>query len=496
MNRYFNIVILFASLALHFQVNAQTKSLTFGKVLSDGFENNYDIKLKKLSFSKTDYTLLKATGALNPLLSTELVYGSGVNPSLDNDGTQTMQTKLVLPTKFGIDFYSGFRLERTIEYGSTSYAFNGSGAFAGVKIPLLRGIGKTSPLNTEIEISKINKKVIGVEYSNQILTFFTQILSNYITLKEAKDEYDIVKKIVSESKKYRDEIFILVENDQLPLTEKNRANSNYYDKLQKLTISNIQVLQVYYETKNLLGIDNDQKSDSIPELLDAFPEPKKEKINAFIDAKIMNVDTLIKSTPQYKSIALGVSQSEILLKNAKNQKKNSLDLDFRISSFGSFINGQYDLTKTFNSTPGTSFLVSLTHDFPIRNQQKKGAYLEKLVEYDISQTHLKQYLFESSTSVRLNLKLLKQKTDLFYETKILVNFMKKNYEDEQEKFKLGNSTQTDIIIALDNYFDAYKSLNNLKYEVWKLYIEIKFRLGELPKNVEELNQFLLFELFS
>jgi len=91
--------------------------------------------------------------------------------------------------------------------------------------------------------------------------------------------------------------------------------------------------------------------------------------------------------------------------------------------------------------------------------------------------------------------LLRQKIEMYDEAKLLVDLMKENYEDELEKFKLGNSTQTDIIITLDNYFDALKSLNSLKYDVWKTYINIKFILGELPKNETELNRFLFSSLF-
>lgn len=496
MKHYFNIIILLISLSLNFQVEAQTNTLTFEKILNDGFENNFNIKLKRLSLNKTDYTLLKARGALNFFIDTDATYGAGVDPSLSNDGIQTLETKFVAPTKFGVNFYSGFRLERTIEFGKPNTPFNSSGAFAGVKIPLLRGIGKSSLVNTDIEVSKINQKTLGEEFSNQILTYFTDILINYFTLKEAIEEYNISKNIVNETKKYRNEIFTLAENDQIPLVEKNRANSLYYNNLQKLTTSNMQVLRVYFDTKTLLGLSDNEKSDSLPVLLDLFSEPNKEKLIEFINIKSVNLDSLIKKTPQYKSISLGVNENEILLNNAKNQKKNSLNLDIRVSSFGSYENGRYNLNQTFNSIPGNSLLVSLTHTFPIRNQQRKGAYLEQLVEYDISKTHLKQYLFESTTSITLNLKLLQQKVELFYETKLLVGLMRENYENELAKFKLGNSTQTDIIITLNNYFDTLKSLNNLKYDVWKSYVEIKFVLGELPKNVEELNKFLFSELFN
>lgn len=494
MKYYFNIIILLISFVSYIQVEAQSNVLTFDQLLNEGFQNNYDIKLKRLSLNKADYSLLKAYGGLNASLNTDLTYGSGVNPSLDNDGTQILQTRLIVPTKLGVDFYSGFRVERTIQFGSTNTPFNASGAFAGIKIPLLRGLGKASSLNTDIEISKINKEALEKEFSNEILTYFSRILQNYLTLKQVIQEYNISKDIVDESKRYKDQIFTLVENDQIPSSEKSRANSLYIGNLQKLIISETQAYQVYFGTKNLLGT-NEGKSDSIPILLDLFPDPNKDNIITFINKNKNNLDSLIKSTPQYKSISLGINQNELLLNNAKNQKKNPLDLDVRVSSFGSYENGTYNLNRTFNSTPGTSFLVTLSHVFPIRNQQKRGAYLEKLIEYDISKTNLEQYLFENTINVNLNLNLLKQKIEMFDGTQLLVDLMKENYEDELEKFKLGASTQTDIIISLDNYFDARKSLNSLKYDVWKTYVDIKFILGELPKNEEELNSFLFSSLF-
>lgn len=495
MKYYFNIIILLISLVSCFQVNAQSDFLTFEKILNSGFENNFDIKLKKLSLNKADFTLLKAKGGLNAFANTDLTYGSGVNPSLDNDGTQILQTRFVVPTKLGVNFYSGFRLERTIQFGNPNTPFNTSGAFAGIKIPLLRGLGKASPVNTDILVSEINQNAQEQGFSNEILTYFANILTNYLTLKEAIEEYNISKDIVDESKIYRDQIYTLIENDQIPLSEKSRANSLYISNLLKLNVSNMQALQVYYNTKTLLGINNDEKSDSIPILLDMFPDPNRDKIIGFIETKKSNLDSLIKNTPQYKSISLDVNENEILLNNAENQKKNPLDLDIRVSSFGSYENRAFNLNRTFNSIPGTSLLISLTHVFPIKNQQRKGAYLEQLIEYDISKTNLEQYLFENKVNVNLSLNLLRQKIEMYDETKLLVDLMKENYEDELQKFKLGTSTQTDIIITLDNYFDALKSLNNLKYDVWKSYVDIKFILGDLPVNENELNNFLLSSIF-
>jgi len=495
MKLNFNISILLISLALTSQVKAQNNAFSFQKILNEGFENNYNIKLKKLNLTKANHTLLKANGFLNPFIDTKIVYGEGIDPSITNDGTMYIQSNLVVPTKFGVNFYTGVRSERTTEIAAENFSFNSSGAFVGATIPLLKGLGKTNPRNSFIEVSKINQKALYQQFSNQILTYFSKLLMNYLSLKEVIEEYDIEKNIVGESKKYKNDIYILAENDQIPLVEKNRANSFYNDKLQQLTISNIHVLEVYYDTKIILGINENKKPDSISKLMDKVPDPNKEKLIEYITARKLTLDSLIKNTPQYKSISLRVNQNKVLLNSAKNQKKNLLDLDVRVSRYGGYQNGAYNFNNTLNSSyPGYSFLVSLKHNFSIKNQTQKGAYLEQLVEYDLSKTFLEQYLFESTTNVELNLALLKQKIDLFYQTKLLVGLMKQNYQDEVEKFKLGSSTQTDVIISLNNYFRALKSLNSLKYGVWKTYVGIKYKLGELPNNKKELNEFL-FSVF-
>ena len=496
MRKQYFISVLLVVLTLSW-VEAQENTISFKSILSEGFENNYNIKLQQLSLEKADYTLLKARGGLNAFLNTDLTYGSGINPSLDNDGTKSWQTEFVIPTRLGVNFYSGFRLERTINFDPTGNTpFNTSGAFAGLKIPLLNGLGKSSLLNTDILVSETNKSAFDMELSNEILTYFSKLLINYLTLKQSIEELNISKNILFESEKYRNDIKALIEKDQIPLSEESRANSLYIQNLQQLNMSQMQATQVYFNTKTLLGVDNFEKTDSLPSLSDAFPNPMKKDIYSFVDLNIQRVDSLIKLTPQYKSIELRVQEEELLLKQARNQKQNPLDLDILLSSFGSNENSRFNLNSTFNGLPGTSLLITLTHNLPVRNQQRRGAYLEQLTEFNISKTNLSQYLYENTVNTKLKLDLLKQKVEMFDEALTLSNLMEKNYQDELAKFQLGSATQTDVIVVLEDYFDALKSVNNLKYDVWKSYIEIKFLLGDLPKSEGELNSFYLIGLFD
>ena len=489
------LVVLILAL-LTSQLNAQTNTISFQQLLEEGFQNNYSIKLEKLNVTKSNYTLLRAGGFLNPYFDTEVVYGSGVDPTVTNDGTKYFETSFIVPTKYGIDFYSGARAERTSLIDG-NVTLNNTGAWVGATIPLLRGLGENSQVNAFIESSKLNQKAIEEQFSNQVLSYFKDLLSSYLTLKENKREYAIEEITYKEAKKYQEGIDELAQNDLLPKVEKNRAKAFVEQKLQQLTLAKLEAFGAYYQTKILLGgSNNDVKKDSIPELADEIPNPEKDKLTQFIATTKQNLSILLENTPQYKNIALRVEENKILLNNAKNQKRNQLDLDVRVSRFGLTQDVPFNLTNTLRSTyPGSSVLVSLTHNIPVRNERLKGAYLEQLTEYDISKTFLQQYLFESTVNANLTITLLEQKIELFEQTKLVVELMKQNYLDEQAKFKLGNATQIDVLLSFDNYFAALKSLNNLKYEIWRNYVTLKFIVGELPSNQQELNEFTLLDLF-
>jgi outer membrane protein TolC len=488
MKKFITICLIIILSSLNIQ--AQENSINFNTILAEGFSNNYNIKIKLLSVEKANYTLLKTKGNLNPFLNSNLTYGSGVNPSFDNDGTKVLQTEFIVPTKFGIDFYSGYRLERTIEIDPTS-PFNSTGAFTGVKIPLLNGFGKASPLNTGILLSETNKRAVDMELSNEILSYFTQLLINYLTLKQHVEEINISKDILKQTIKYKNEINDLIEKDIIPLPEESRANSLYIQKLQKLNLAQMQATSTFFNTKILIGKDNFDKIEALPTLTDYIPNPTRNEIFSFVENTIPVVDSLIRMTPQYKSIELRVFEEELVLKQAKNQTQNPLDLNIRLSSFGSDQNNNYNFDHIFNGSPGTSLLVTLTHNLPIKNERRRGAYLEQKVAFDISKTSLSQYLYENSINTKLKLDLLRQRMELYDETLTLTDLMRKNYQDEFDKYKLGSATQTDVIIVLEDYFEALKSLNNLKYDVWMSFIEIKFLLGDLPKTENELSNFFL-----
>jgi len=490
------IAFFFLLILWPFAQQAQDVVVSFQQLLSDGFENNYNIKLETLSLEKSEYTIMRAGGFLNPFFDSEVVYGSGVDPTITYNGTRYAQTNFVLPTKWGVNFYSGARVERSFLIDN-DFMLNSAGAWVGVSLPLLRGLGKNSNVNTFIKTSELNKKALEEQLSNEVITYFRDILMAFLSLKKNETNARITQEALGAAKKYREDINILTENDILPKVENNRAEALFTQRKQQHTNAVLEGVNSFFNVKLLTGTGLNRIIDTLPQLTDEIPNPDIDFLKKYIAERKGKIDTLIKNTPQYKNISYRIEEDRQLLANAKNQKHNPLDLDAKVSKFGMYPHGVYNLNNALNSNyPGYSVLLTLTHRFPITNQQQRGAYQEQLTTYETTKTYLDQYVFETKMNSERLLNNLNQMLSLYRQTERVADILMQTYKDEQEKFKFGSATQIDVILSFDNYYDALITLNTLKYDLYNTFVQIKLLLGELPDNQEAIIAFSFMEFFT
>lgn len=475
---------------------AQVRSVSLRDLLSAGFKNNYNIQLESLGVRKSEFTIMKAEGLLNPFLESNAGYGSGVDPTITYNGTQYGQTNLVVPTRWGINFYTGGRVERSFLI-QDDFTLNSAGAWVGFSMPLLRGLGTNSEVNTFIKTSDLNNKALNEELSNEVIVYFSDMMSAFLNLKKQSVNANIANQAYVEAMKYSADIHQLSSNDLIPRVENNRAEALVSQRKQELLDAVLKGVNAYYDVQQLTGISIEAVIDTLPQILDLFPAPNVEQIQNYISSRSPILDTLISGTPQYKNISYRIEENRQVLANARNQKLNPLDLDVRVSRFGMIKNGPYNFTNSVNSPyPGTSVMITLSHKFPITNRQQRGAYLEQMTELETTATFREQYVFEAKLNATRLLNTLHQLTVLYQQSEIVANAMEQTYRAEKEKFNYGDATQIDVVLSFNNYFDAQTALNNLKYELYSTYVELRLLLGELPRNQQELSSFNVMEFFS
>ena len=145
-------IVLLASgiLAVKSQQLFNYDSLSIFRVLQFGLETNFDIRLKKQVLAESQGQLTSTKGAFNPQLSVNTYGFYGTDPTVTFMNSYYLTGQLLVPTRLGIKFYTGFKLSTETEiisgvpdvFPSTNMPVNASGMWAGITMPLLRDLGR------------------------------------------------------------------------------------------------------------------------------------------------------------------------------------------------------------------------------------------------------------------------------------------------------------------------------------------------------------------
>jgi len=465
----------------------------FEEVMREGFQNNFAIRLQNLAVEKTTSLTLQAYGYIDPYFSFDLTHGAGHDPSDVNDGTNIFETNFVFPTSSGVNLYTGGHMESS-RFMYPEYPMNNIGGWVGISMPLFRGLGKDSPANAAINSANFSQQASSQALSNEVMAYFRDLLSAYLALKRDTDQYSIQIEALKEATKYRQEIYELIEYKELAKVEKNRADLFVIQQEQQISSTKLNMINSYYSLRLLMGVDQ-ELVNQVPDIPTTVPDPDMEIIYGLLKKYSSINDALIMETPIYKNIRLLTEASKVQLDNAKNQKLSQVTLDLRTSSFAATHSSHYDEALK-SGYPGTSVLLTMNYKLPIKNSQQEGAYLAQLADYRTNQINLQKLLFETKNQIQRIIASLYQSVKLYEKNKELVEVRRKSWLDEIEKFKMGSSTQIDIINSFETYNSSTLDLNTLKFKIHDTVTQLKFLVCELPTNEAQLNTFSLDTYFS
>src|SRR5689334_16751385 len=117
---------------------------SYEAVLRAGLEKNFDIKLSELDLKSMKGQAVTAIGLTNPYMSFDFKSNAGTEPTLTYGNYKTLDAGFVVPTRYGVDYSTGFTVGRinNVEYPSPDIPMNEAGAWASVSVSLLRGLGR------------------------------------------------------------------------------------------------------------------------------------------------------------------------------------------------------------------------------------------------------------------------------------------------------------------------------------------------------------------
>ena len=498
MKKTILIIILLAAGTLFVKsqpvVNYDTLS-TF-KVLQTGLDANFSIKLKKHIVGESLGQLISTKGFFNPVLSFNFNGLYGTDPTWSYINSYIFTGQVSIPTRLGIKFYSGVRLytEQQIQMGvpgvfETQYLpINESGMWAGVSLPLLRDLGRYNTENVTYLSTLMMNKAQNVSFTDEICQFIKNTLVYYYSSYSTVAIFKILKDADNDARQYLSDIKTMISDEQLAKAEAFRAEAYQLNIAQQFSLSRNDIVNSLYDLVTSIGAKGTFKANTLPVFLDSLPDPVSFPWDQYSAYVFRNVDSMVVNTPYYKSQELLTSSSLIAMNGAKHNRLNELNLNLNYMYFG-MTNGMpvSEFTQTLQSgSPGSSVNLTLLYNLPFKNEERKGDYLTKLSSYEFNKTQLEQVKFDSKMQV---IKLLSDLGNLLllYKHQIrLAEIEKKTFQSEVQKFKMGTSTQINLINTYMDYNTALKNVETGRLGIMTRVITLKYLIGDFPTSSDQL----------
>jgi len=471
-------------------------SLSRLRVLEYGLRANFDIRLKKQMVDESQSKKLSMKGAFNPSLTLTGYGFYGTDPTETFLDSYYFNGQFLLPTRMGAKFYTGFKLSTMTEiisgvpdfYPSTNMSINASGMWAGVTMPILRDFGKYNTNNVNYQTSIILSQAQTVAFTDEVCSFIRNTLTSYYAVYLRLTIYKILREAEKDAREYLNDIGAMIDAEQIPRSEIYRAKAYESNINQQYADARNQIHNSLYELVTSIGGKATLTHRGDPVILDSLPDPAVFPWEPYAAYVFANTDTLISQTYYIKSQELATTASMIQMKAAKFNKRNQLDFDLRYYYFGTTAYQPVsDFNKTFTSgSPGSSVNLTLSYKLPFSNDQQKGDYLSKLSEYEMNKTQLAKVRFDAKMQVYQLLSDMGNLIPLYKRQMELVSLERKTYENEAQKFRMGNSTQINVINSYMDYNSSLLNLENARQIILSKVILLKYLIGEFPTNPEQL----------
>ncbi len=478
-------------------------SLSIFRVLQLGLETNFNIRLKKQILGESQGQLTSSKGAFNPELSLNTYGFYGTDPTVTFQDSYYLNGQLLVPTRLGIKFYTGFRLSTETEiisgvpdiFPNTNMPVNASGIWAGINIPLLRDLGRNNSKNIAFLSTLMMNRSQNVSFTDEICQFVKNTLTYYYVVYHRVKVFTILEDAEKDAKQYLTDIKQLITDEQIPKSEIYRAQAYESNTNQQLSFAMDEIINSLFDLITSIGIKGKISHQQLPLFLDSLPDPASFPWEQYSAHVLKNVDSMIVNTHYYKSQELATSASLIEMNGAKYNKLNDLNLDLRYMYFGTTAYEPFsEFNKSFSSgSPGSSLNLTLSYKIPFKNEELKGDYLAKLSSYEYYKTQLEKLKFDSKLQV---LQLLSEIGNLIYLFKNqveLVTLEKKTYDNELQKFNMGASTQINVINTYQDYNSALLNMENGRQTIITKLITLKYLIGDFPANTDQLLRYNLWD---
>ncbi|MCP4153436.1 MAG: TolC family protein [bacterium] len=451
----FILVLVVSVLLCGFSVveGADKTGLKLIQAVKSSLQNNQDIKVGEMTVLTGKGVYQATRGTFDPTLSLSFYRVFGY-PGYPTSGTDLDELKSI-DSMFSLSLTKEFRsgISTTLTAAPTQYRsygvdiYNTSDISFELTVPLLQGRGKSSTGATE-KAYKLLYEGYKLSLQNTVAGYLKQSAQGYWNYVAAVKTLNLYLKAKEESEKHLAEIVDLKKSNkkfEKVSIGQLEANTRSQDG------QGLDAVQTVRMARQSLGIIMGlpyKELDALPVPVTDFPTIEFSRIKEVIANLQRYVDNALAKRADLKAYEKNIRSGEVLLKQAKNQTLNQLDLSATVGYIG-YNTAESGVADYFSSMwenrSGMNSTLGLTYVLPIKNNANRGALVQTraaLKTYELQKFQLKRSI---SSQINLSISNLKYLFLELQQIKAAEAEYEKELAIEKKKFEKEKTTLIDIV---------------------------------------------------
>lgn len=450
-------------------------------------ENNYAIRIEKISVDAGMARLTTAAGEFDWNLVSELAAGRELEPDLPyapgtdfkhwdyNVGVERkLRSGLVLTPSVGTSALD----DRDITTGR--WASRGAVNFE-MLLPLARGGGVVSAGAAENFARKDLDSAYAL-YRHQIAAGVLDTVRAYWECVGATDTVELLRRSQQEAEKLEAAVIQLSGSDLFSPAYVEQAQSNSREK--KTLRVNAELEQ--YRTRQALGVSMGLTGTALaapPVPAAGFPElPVPELPDP--DRYVRVIEHAQSAREDLKAARSSLEALAVLTEAARHDLKPRVDLSLHLSYDG-IESGQVPHAILRNDRDGFRVMGGLSMEFPLENRLHSGALREALAEEQQADVLREQLAQTVASEVMLAMDEVARTYEAFQVSLDAEKYFALALEKERKRFLIGDSSFIDVITLQDSYRDTQLETIAARQTHLVAVAQLRFATGGLVSGAQD-----------
>ncbi len=337
---------------------------------------------------------------------------------------------------------SGGRIEPTFKWqrDKTDRAQQTTDAFVTITQPLLRNAG-TEVNTADISLARNNSDIARYQFKDSVLTVLSDMQQTYWDLVFAIEDLDVKRKSLRLTRDTLEQTRAQVEAGLLAPIEIARVRADLANK--EVDIINAQ--RVLEEKEDLLRQFINKSGGRLLDDVGVIPLERAAYVAVSPDLEAEAL-TALRSRPDYRVFRINVSNRDVELVVARNQKLPVVDLAATLSLNGLGANTGQSF-RTMGELDFHDWSASVSVEVPLGNRAAKAGYMTARLNKVKALLELKNAEDDIIIAVKSNVRLVLTNLKRIRSTRVARALAEERLRAEEEKFNVGTALILDVLEA-------------------------------------------------